>query len=183
MPLHFKWASYESLVAVMIVKKSKHVGINGSSLSPKLDGPQSVAEYHLLRHQLENLVGDSCTVQCTQVSIVDISKQVVVFQGQIGRDLRDVQSTTDQVDVHSVKNRLDDRHKRIGDGLDLVKLRPTSQQLFENREKVLSGDMFGDNNKSVDIGAWPVHSQSIRAKRKDLTTSVFGHAFAHVLAS
>lgn len=53
--------------------------------------------------------------------------------------------------------------------LDAIKL---ADHVLEEREEVVALNVPRDDEERVDIGAWAMHTESVRAKRKDLAAAV-----------
>ncbi|KAH3686425.1 hypothetical protein WICPIJ_002604 [Wickerhamomyces pijperi] len=126
--------------------ETKNIGVNGVSLSPKLDGSESQLEHRWNWHQCQDLVCDTGTVQGTKISFVNVSKKILISQCQVYWHLRNVQSGTDQIDINAVKFDLDDRDKGIRNTCDFIQFLSFSKQFLEDAEEIITRHVFRNNN-------------------------------------
>lgn len=155
-------------------RETHDVGINGTPLRPKLDGPQGQAERRLFGYQFQYVVRNSGAVQRTQFGIVKTAQQVVVEQIPLGSQGGYFGECSDpgkdEIDADVGVLELDDWNEGIGHGGQIGDGsggRQLLEQAGEELEEVLSGNVFRCDDEGIDIGAWAEDTQAVTAIGKD----------------
>mmetsp|Transcript_2535 Transcript_2535/g.6285 ORF Transcript_2535/g.6285 Transcript_2535/m.6285 type:complete len:382 (+) Transcript_2535:1099-2244(+) len=155
-------------------QEAADVGVDAAALRPQLDGAQRGAKVRdlLRRHQPQDHVRHARAVQAAHAAVVAVAQRADVADVQLVAHHGHVELGVQQVDLHARVLHLDDGHVGVAHRMQVRHRGVLPQHLLQavrlGPEKVgLASPVARPHAQRVDVAAWPVHPQAVRAKGED----------------
>ncbi len=162
-------------------QKAENVAVDPVPLGPQLNRPEREPKILHIRHLPQYLIRDAATVQTAHTLRIQVLQQQGIAQVLRLCHLFEREPRKGQIDVDPVEAELDDRHEGVRDGAQVGHLVTHAQMLDKAGEVVVAENVTRRHAEGVNVGAFVVDAEAVRAEGVDFAAHRRGDILRHTL--